>query len=76
MDVTTYLIFAALILIPLWKIFDKAGLSPGFALLMLIPYVGQVIVLLILAFDNWPNVGTDGSAPSPTSIEAYDHQDR
>jgi uncharacterized membrane protein YhaH (DUF805 family) len=38
-----------------WRIFTKAGMSGALALLNLIPFVGGLIVLLILAFGEWPN---------------------
>lgn len=72
MELTTYLIGAALIVIPLWKIFEKAGMSPGTSLLILIPYAGSLIVLLILAFADWPSVGRSQEPTSSTSIEHYD----
>lgn len=68
MDIATYMVFAALIVIPAWKIFGKAGLTPALSLLVFIPYVGEVIALAILAFAEWSN---DDSGPPPTSIENY-----
>ena len=38
-----------------WRIFAKAGFSGAMGLLCLIPYVGVLICLLILAFGEWPN---------------------
>ncbi len=37
-----------------WRIFSKAGYSGAMSLLILIPGVGALIVLCILAFGNWP----------------------
>jgi hypothetical protein len=37
-----------------WKIFTKAGHNGAMALLCLIPGVGVIIVLCILAFGDWP----------------------
>ena len=37
-----------------WKIFSKAGFSGAFAFLILVPFVGNLIVLCVLAFSNWP----------------------
>ncbi len=37
-----------------WRILDKAGLQGPLALLNLIPGIGNLIVLLILAFSEWP----------------------
>ncbi|OHB51563.1 MAG: hypothetical protein A2Y10_11845 [Planctomycetes bacterium GWF2_41_51] len=59
--VVFFLIFAvfglAVILFKLflwWKIFSKAGYSGAFAFLILVPFVGNLIVLCVLAFSNWP----------------------
>ena len=35
------------------RIFSKAGYSWAFGLLILVPF-GQIIILLILAFGDWP----------------------
>ncbi len=47
------LIFAALIVIPFWFIFTKAGYSKWLSLLMLVP-IANVIMLYFLAFSTWP----------------------
>ncbi len=36
-----------------WRIFTKAGLAGALSLLILIPAVGWIIVLCILAFSEW-----------------------
>ena len=46
--VTAFFIFC------LWRIFTKAGYSGPMALLALIPGLGPLICLCILAFGNWP----------------------
>lgn len=38
-----------------WRIFDKAGYSGALALLWLIPAIGPLVVICILAFGTWPN---------------------
>jgi uncharacterized membrane protein YhaH (DUF805 family) len=45
-----------------WRILTKAGLSGPLSLLVLIPGVGWIIVLCILAFSDWP-VAPVASAP-------------
>ena len=45
---------AALLIIPVWRIFRRAGLQPALALLLLVPGLGVLIVSLILAFSRWP----------------------
>ncbi len=47
------LIVAALIVIPFWQLFSKAGYSGWLSLLMLLPLV-NVIALYVLAFSDWP----------------------
>lgn len=36
-----------------WRIFTKAGMSGALALLNLVPFVGPLIVVCILAFSKW-----------------------
>jgi hypothetical protein len=43
---------AALIIVPFWVIFKKAGLGGPLSLLMLIPFVG-IVMLYVLAFSRW-----------------------
>lgn len=38
----------------LWRIFSKAGYNGAMSLLILIPGIGSLIVVLILAFGDWP----------------------
>ncbi|MDP9024434.1 MAG: hypothetical protein M3N13_03525 [Candidatus Eremiobacteraeota bacterium] len=38
-----------------WRIFAKAGYNGALGLLCLIPSVGPLVCLLILAFGTWPN---------------------
>jgi hypothetical protein len=38
-----------------WRICEKAGYSGAMSLLALIPGVGIIILLCILAFSQWPN---------------------
>jgi len=47
-------VLAVLFLVPLWKIFGKTGMSPWFSLFVLIPGLGSLICILILAFAQWP----------------------
>ncbi|NCO22058.1 MAG: hypothetical protein GW905_08680 [Rhodobacterales bacterium] len=48
-----YLILAALVIVPFWRILPRYGISQWFALLALLP-VGAIILLWIVAFrDNF-----------------------
>jgi len=40
-------------LVPFWKIFEKAGYPGVLGLLMAVPFV-NFVVLLFLAFSDWP----------------------
>jgi hypothetical protein len=43
-----------LVIVPLWKIFGRAGFSPAWALLIFVPFLGYITALLLLAFRRWP----------------------
>ncbi len=44
---------AALLIVPFWFIFGKAGYSRWLSLLMLVPVV-NLVLLYYLAFSDWP----------------------
>lgn len=46
--------FLAVSVIPTWRIFARVGQQPALALLRLIPGLGPILVLYILAFCEWP----------------------
>lgn len=48
------LVIVVLYLWLFYRIFTKAGYSGWYTLLNLIPYVGSVIVVFMLAFGDWP----------------------
>ncbi len=56
MDVITSSAFALVVVIPLWRICARAGLTPALALLVFIPVIGIVLVAAILAFARWSGV--------------------
>lgn len=43
----------AIVIIPFWKIYEKAGFSKWLSLLMIVPVV-NLIVLYVVAFSTWP----------------------
>lgn len=47
-----FLIFAAVVIIPMWFIWKKAGFSPWLSLLMVFPLI-NLIMLYVLAFTEW-----------------------
>ncbi|MEO1490931.1 MAG: hypothetical protein AAFV19_02115 [Pseudomonadota bacterium] len=48
-----FLIVAAILVIPFWRILPRAGLPAPVALVAVIP-LGAVILLWVLAFKRWP----------------------
>ena len=40
--------------VPLWRILTRAGFSGWWILLALVPPVGFTVIVLILAFAEWP----------------------
>ncbi len=49
-----YVFWTILQVIPAWKIFGRAGLSPFWSLLVFIPVLGALIALVVLAMSTWP----------------------
>ena len=47
------LIGIAIVLVPSWFICKKAGFSPWLSLLCVIPSLGTLVLLYILAFSDW-----------------------
>lgn len=50
------LVMAAVVIVPFWFIFSKAGYSKWLSLLMVVPIV-NLVLLYFLAFSQWPNSG-------------------
>jgi len=48
------LAFVALTIFIFWRIFKKTGQNGAMSLIALIPGIGTIIVLCILAFSKWP----------------------
>ena len=51
---------ALLLVVPVWQIFKRAGLSAPLALLLFVPGIGPIIVTVLLAFMRWPAVEGEG----------------
>ncbi len=58
------LIMIAIILIPYWMIWKKAGFSPWLSLLMILPLV-NFVMLYVLAFSEWKVVPAQPPAYPP-----------
>ncbi len=48
------IVLGLILIFPLWKIHSKAGKDPVLSLFIFLPYLGILIVSLILAFSRWP----------------------
>ena len=69
------LVIVAFAIFLFWRILTKAGLSGPLALLILVPAVGWIIVVCILAFSEWrvvpaPSYGS-GLQPYPPPPTSY-----
>lgn len=58
--VVVVLAITAFFIFCLWRIFTKAGYSGAMALIALIPGLGGIICICILAFGNWPALQNRG----------------
>jgi len=60
-------VFAALafVIFLFWRIFAKAGMSGALAFLLLVPGIGTLIVLCILAFGQWKVVPANSAIAFP-----------
>ena len=64
------LIGIAIVMIPCWFILKKAGFTPWLSLLCLIPSLGVLVLLYVLAFAEWkvvpaPQAGYPPPYPPP-----------
>ena len=46
---------ALFLIIPTWRICTRAGFSGALSLFHLVPVIGWMIVMAMLAFSDWPN---------------------
>ncbi len=58
-----HVLFALLLIVPSWRILERAGYSGLLSLFHLVPVIGPFIVMAILAFGDWPG---GESRPKPT----------
>ncbi len=45
--------FTAFLIFCLWRIFTRAGMAGALSLITIVPLIGPVVVLCILAFGKW-----------------------
>jgi hypothetical protein len=57
----------AFVIFLFWRIFSKAGMPGAMAFLLLIPAVGGLIVLCVLAFGQWKVVPLSSVVVAPPS---------
>ena len=57
-------LFALLLIVPTWRICERAGYSGLLSLFHLLPVLGSFIVMAVLAFGDWPK-GEGRPAPGP-----------
>ncbi|MGA8740811.1 MAG: hypothetical protein WB561_06460 [Terracidiphilus sp.] len=55
----------AIVMIPCWFILKKAGFSPWLCLLCLIPSLGTLVLLYVLAFAEWKVIPAPQAAYLP-----------
>jgi len=62
-----HVLFALLLIVPTWRICERAGYSGLLSLFHLLPVLGSFIVMAVLAFGDWPN-GEGRSAPGTQPV--------
>jgi hypothetical protein len=65
-----YIIVVAILMIPCWFILKKAGFSPWLSLMCIVPSLGTLVLLYVLAFAQWkvvpvPQMGYPPPYPQP-----------
>lgn len=50
-----HVLMALLLIVPSWRICERAGYSGLISLFHLVPLIGPFIVMAVLAFGDWPN---------------------
>jgi hypothetical protein len=65
-----FLVVVVIIMVPCWFILKKAGFTPWLCLLCLIPSIGLLVLLYVLAFAEWkvvpaPQAGWQPTPPYP-----------
>jgi hypothetical protein len=53
--IIAHFVVALILIIPTWRICTRAGFSGALSLFHLVPFIGSLIVMAVLAFSSWPN---------------------
>ena len=51
-----YLLLTAVFGVPYWRILRRVGLSPYYAALVMVPFLGYLAIEAVIAFSRWPQV--------------------
>ncbi len=57
----SWLVFAAIAVVPFWRLCQRIGYSPWLSLLIVIP-LANVAFIYFLAFSEWPPKRSDGGS--------------
>ena len=60
-----WLVIMAFVVFCFWRIFSRAGMAGALSLLIIIPGIGPLIVICLLAFGDWKVVPIGQAAPLP-----------
>lgn len=63
-----YLVAIVIVMIPCWFILKKAGFTPWLALLCIVPSLGTLVLLYVLAFVEWKVVPAPQAAWPPPPL--------
>lgn len=65
MFLVPWVIVGAIMIVPIWRIFKRAGLNPALSLFIFVPLIGWVVVYCLLAFMRWPATDQDQGISAP-----------
>ncbi|HYM30751.1 MAG TPA: hypothetical protein VEU47_05595 [Candidatus Cybelea sp.] len=60
LSILIWVVVTALFVVPFWRIFERAGLAGPIALIGIIPGIGPLVLMAVLAFSRWPNLESSG----------------
>ena len=53
--VVAWMIWIPLVIVPFWRMYDRAGVNKWWLLAIIFPALGYFVVFLVLAVSRWPN---------------------
>lgn len=60
-----YVVTVIIVMVPCWRILKKAGFTPWLALLCILPSLGTLVLLYVVAFSDWKVVSAPEAMWSP-----------